>query len=215
MPFGLKAFSRSNGLFVTACVVMGGMARRVHNRLVRAALPGRPRIRVHPTAHLRGLRHCRIGDGFTAGRHLWLEAVEEQNGKLFQPSIRIGRDVIVNDDVHIAAVEEVTIGDDVLIASRVFISDHGHGRYGRGASSDPAVPPRLREVAGAGPVAIGDRVWIGEMVAVLSGVTIGDGSVIGAGSVVTRDIPAGCIAAGVPARVIKRYAAGERAWLPA
>jgi len=53
------------------------------------------------------------------------------------------------------------------------------------------------------PVVIGQHVWIGARVVVLKGVHIGDGAVIAAGSVVTRDVPAGCLAAGVPARVVK------------
>ena len=52
-------------------------------------------------------------------------------------------------------------------------------------------------------VRIGNRVWIGARALILKGVTIGDGAVIAAGSVVTGDIPAGCLAAGVPARVIR------------
>ena len=53
------------------------------------------------------------------------------------------------------------------------------------------------------PIVLGKRVWIGSNSTILQGVTIGDNAVIGAGSVVTKDIPAGCIAAGVPARIIR------------
>ena len=54
------------------------------------------------------------------------------------------------------------------------------------------------------PIKIGKNVWIGSNAAVLPGVTIGDNAVIGAGAVVTKDVPANRIAAGVPAKVIKR-----------
>lgn len=53
------------------------------------------------------------------------------------------------------------------------------------------------------PVEIGNNVWIGVGTTILKGVTIGDGAIIAAGSVVTKDIPARCLAAGVPAKVIK------------
>jgi maltose O-acetyltransferase len=55
----------------------------------------------------------------------------------------------------------------------------------------------------AEPIAIGDNVWFGGGVIVCAGVTVGDNTVVGAGSVVTRDLPAGVLAAGNPARVIR------------
>ena len=54
----------------------------------------------------------------------------------------------------------------------------------------------------AAPVAIGDRVWVGTRAVVLKGVTIGDGAVVAAGAVVTKDVPAGAVVAGLPARVV-------------
>lgn len=212
MAVALKAFIRKNGAFLTACTAAQALVRRTHNAFLRRVLPGRPVLRIHPTARLLGVRHFHIGTNFTAGRHLWLEAVEEQNGLQFTPSISIGCNVILNDDVHIAAIGNVTIGNDVLIASRVFISDHIHGRYGSPPASDPRVAPRLREVCGSGPVTIGHNVWIGEMVAILPGVTIGDGSIVGAGSVVTRDVPPACIVAGSPARIIKTFDFEKEVW---
>ncbi len=55
------------------------------------------------------------------------------------------------------------------------------------------------------PIVLGRNVWLGVRVIVLKGVTIGENAVIGAGSVVTKDIPADCVAAGVPARVIRTF----------
>ena len=62
------------------------------------------------------------------------------------------------------------------------------------------------------PITIGDNVHLGEYVVILKGVTIGSGSVIGAGSVVTRSIPAGCIAAGNPAKVIRKFDFAKNKW---
>jgi acetyltransferase-like isoleucine patch superfamily enzyme len=64
-----------------------------------------------------------------------------------------------------------------------------------------------------GPVNIGDSAWIGSNVTIVPGVTIGEHAVIGANSVVTKDIPSYCIAAGCPARVIKRYDFEKKEWV--
>ena len=80
---------------------------------------------------------------------------------LIAPLIRIGSDVRVNDYVHIGAVKSVSIGDRVLIASKVFISDHNHGAYGGDRPhSDPRVPPNDRPLVSSA-VVIEDDVWIG------------------------------------------------------
>ena len=63
----------------------------------------------------------------------------------------------------------------------------------------------------AEPIAIGDNVWLSGGVIVCPGVTIGEDTVVGAGAVVTRDLPAGVVAAGVPARVIRELQASSRA----
>ncbi len=128
------------------------------------------------------------------------------------PLIHIGSDVSLNDYVHIAAIESVSIGDRVLIASKVFITDHDHGGYGRGGiHSDPRVPPAKRHLSAA-PVVIGDDVWLGEFVSVLPGVQIGKGTIIGTMSTVTRDIPPYSIAVGSPARVIKQFNFANGMW---
>ncbi len=63
--------------------------------------------------------------------------------------------------------------------------------------------PRRDKLEAALPITIGDNVWLGGGVIVCPGVTIGDDSVIGAGAVVTKDIPAGVVAVGNPARPVR------------
>jgi acetyltransferase-like isoleucine patch superfamily enzyme len=106
-------------------------------------------------------------------------------------SLIIGDDVFLNGGVSIEAWREVRIGSNVLMAPYASIIDDDRHEMEPGARRDK------------GPVIVGDNVWLGRNVAVLPGVRIGDGSVIGANSVVSRDIPAGCFAAGAPARVIR------------
>lgn len=153
--------------------------------------------------YIRGRRWIVLGPGFTCGRGMRLDAFGHKSRK--DPLIRIGSDVAINDYVHIGSVQSVTIGNRVLIASKVFISDHDHGGYGRkGVHTDPRIAPGERPLIAA-PVVIGDDVWLGESVSVLAGARIGKGSVVGAMSTVTGDIPAYCIAVGSPARVIKQF----------
>lgn len=91
----------------------------------------------------------------------------------------------------------VTIGSDVRIAARCFLSTANH-RF-----DNPAVPI-ARQGFDVRPVVVEDDVWIGFGACVLPGVTIGRGSIVGAGAVVTKDVPAGSIVGGVPARIIGR-----------
>ena len=158
--------------------------------------------------YLRGKQHIRWGKGFTTGPGLRIDAFVESG-----IAIHIGERVQLNDYVHIAAIESVTIGNDVLIASKVFITDHNHGSYGKDMPhTSPTTPPASRQLISA-PVIIGDRVWLGENVSVLPGVRIGEGVVVAANSVVTHDLAPNTIAAGVPARIIKYYDSDSASWI--
>jgi lipopolysaccharide O-acetyltransferase len=159
--------------------------------------------------YIRNRHLIRFGPRFTSGVGLRIEAFGESADG---PRIEIGSDVQVNDYVHIGAVQSVRIGNNVLIASKVFVSDHNHGIYsGDDPHDSPDVPPSARSLRSS-PVSIEDNVWIGEFVSILPGVTIGRGSVIGSMSVVTKDIPPGCVAAGSPARVLRRYDPRSGRW---
>lgn len=160
--------------------------------------------------YIRGNRWISIGAGFVSGPRLRLDALPIAKTK--SPILTIGDNVQVNDTVHVGAVQNVTIGNRVLIASNVFITDHNHGTYSEGADhSAPHIPPALRPLS-CSPVHIEDDVWIGEYVVVLPGVTIGRGSIIGAMSVVNRDIPPYSIAVGSPARIVKQFDAESQRW---
>jgi acetyltransferase-like isoleucine patch superfamily enzyme len=158
--------------------------------------------------YLKGKKYIKIGKNFTSGVGLRIDALPEDKRKC----IEIGDDVQINDYVHIGSILSVKIGNNVLIGSKVYISDHNHGYYGlNNIHSDPLVPPIKRNLS-ASPIVIEDNVWIGEFVAILPGVTIGKGSIIGAMSVVTRDIPPYQIAVGSPAKCIKKYNFSTKKW---
>jgi acetyltransferase-like isoleucine patch superfamily enzyme len=120
--------------------------------------------------------------------------------------IEFGENVELNDYVHIVASHSVKIGSNVLMASKIFISDLNHGCYEGNFSeqSSPRVRPNFRPLS-AKHVIIEDNVWIGESVSILPGVTIGEGTIVGANSVVTKSLPANVIAVGSPAKPIKKF----------
>lgn len=135
---------------------------------------------IAPSAHLD------IAAGFRARRDLTL---------VVQGRLQIGASMFCNRGVLLAAMQWVVIGDQVRLGERVSVLDSNH-------VTEPLsdVGGRFRDYV-TSPVKIGDRVLIGANCVILAGSLIGDDAVIAAGSVVRGDIPAGCLAVGVPARV--------------
>ncbi len=117
--------------------------------------------------------------------------------------IRIGQGSFLNIGVMVASVELVEIGDHCMLANHCFVTDGNH-RF-----DDPELPVPWQGFTTAGPTRIGDNTWLGANVVVTSGVTIGERCVIGANSVVTKDVEPFTIAAGVPARALRRLEYGE------
>jgi len=150
-----------------------------------------------------------IGKGLTTGFGCRVEAYPLIVGEKI---LFIGENVEINDYVHIAAGQKIIIGNNVLIASKVFISDINHGIYKGKNPDSPLSAPNSRKLS-TEPIIIEDNVWIGEGVCIMAGVTIGVGCVIGALSVVTKNIPAYSIAVGAPARVIKTFDFDINEWI--
>ena len=114
------------------------------------------------------------------------------------PKIKIGNGVIILFRFQCNAAESVTIGDNVLIASNVLITDSDHivEPGGLPVTRNPKFVTR--------PVVVEPNCWIGQNAVILKGVTIGRESIVGANSVVTRDVAPYSIVGGNPARLIKR-----------
>lgn len=109
--------------------------------------------------------------------------------------LEIGHGTNVNGlGTKILVADSVTIGADCTFSWDVQILDNDFHAITVGGVRRPAVAP----------IVIGDRVWVGTRVIVLKGVTIGDGAVVAAGAVVTKDVPAGAVVAGLPAKVVGR-----------
>lgn len=140
-------------------------------------------------------KNVRIGSHVLLGRGVRLGAFP--SGRL-----SLGDHAYVGRHTIILAYESVTIGSDTLIGPSSYITDVNHG-----IASGQLI--RLQPYESR-PVRIGSDVWFGVGVTVLPGVTIGDGAVVGARALVTKDIPAGAVAVGSPARVIRYRTSPDR-----
>nr|PMF58931.1 hypothetical protein BCV09_21845 [Vibrio cyclitrophicus]PMH17190.1 hypothetical protein BCU73_07625 [Vibrio cyclitrophicus] len=158
---------------------------------------------------IRNRKYVRIGEYFTAGRNCRLETYNKN-----QVSLILGSNCELNDNVHIACAESIQIMDNVLIASRVFITDLNHGHYSASHSSDAKSVVSKRPLD-TSPVVIGSNCWLGEGVVINKGVVLGENCIVAANSVVTKSFPKNCIVGGVPAKLIKFYDEDRKQWLKA
>lgn len=151
-----------------------------------------------------GHKNIFIGSNVFVNDNGWLACLPltgNQNCRL-----AIGDGTYVGRFCHFYATSKIEIGNKVLIADRVYITDNLH------EFKDIKVPVIDQGVRQMNEVTIGEGAWIGENVSVV-GASIGKQSVIGANSVVTKDIPDHCVAVGAPARIIKRFSIEENEWL--
>ncbi len=111
----------------------------------------------------------------------------------FGKNIHIGKNVFINSGCCFQDQGGIVLGDGCLIGHQVVIATLNHD-----------LDPKKRGGMYPAPVVLGKNVWVGAHATILAGVTIGDDSVIAAGAVVTKNVPAGVVACGVPARVIRQ-----------
>ena len=147
----------------------------VHGNVLEALLDGR----------------LEIGPGALLEPGVWITAPGDAR-------VRIGAGTFLNLGVMVAAQELVEIGEHCMLANGCFVSDSSH-RF-----EDPGKPITWQGFESKGPTRIGDNCWLGANVVVTSGVSIGERCVVGANSVVTSDLEPFSVAAGLPARVIRR-----------
>ena len=116
--------------------------------------------------------------------------------------LTLGQRVCIGEGSKIICHSPITIGDDFLASCELHINNGTHALH----SLKPTTPP---------PITIGNRVWCGARVTICPGVSIGDEVVIGAGAVVTKSIPSGYLAYGVPAKPIRKLDRGNvELWSP-
>lgn len=159
-----------------------------------------------------GKKHIEIGT-FSAGSRIRIDAIDSYNNQNFKPTLKIGNNFVVNNDIHIACNNKVIIGNNVLFGSHIYITDHDHGIYDGENCCSPFLNPVLRNLTFNSHVIIEDNVFIGENVTILKDVTIGEGSIIGANSLVSKNVPPFSIAVGNPAKVVKYFDKSKGIWI--
>ena len=135
-----------------------------------------------------------IGDSF------WIEPSFRTD---YGSNTYIGNNFYANYDCIFIDVAEINIGDNVFLGPRVCLYTAGH-------PIDAEI--RNKQLEYGKKIRIGNDVWIGGNSVINPGVTIGDNVVIGSGSVVTKDIPSGVVAAGVPCRVIRKITEEDKSY---
>jgi maltose O-acetyltransferase len=169
-------------------------AARAHDLMERfnATRASEPELRDRLLRELIG----EVGEGVVVRPPLWVD---------YGTYISIGAGTFVNFDCVMLDVTTIRIGAACQLAPRVQLLTATH-------PIDPE--PRRIGWESAAPITIGDNVWLGGGAIVCPGVTVGDDTVVGAGAVVTRDLPGGVVAAGVPARVLREIDERDRVEIP-
>lgn len=165
----------------------------VRYRLAQATMPlkraafghiGAGSVVINPQM-LRGLQRISIGDGVIIREDAWLATENDAS------SITIGDGVYMGFRTHLHSIDPVSIGRGCVFADNVMVTTTDHARG-----------ENRHAVHGTGAVVIEDDVFLGQNVVVLGGVRIGTGATVAAGAVVIRDVPAGAVVGGVPAKQI-------------
>jgi acetyltransferase-like isoleucine patch superfamily enzyme len=207
----LGAFRRAGGMFLRALLrkpflgssggllFIGRGTRVTGLRNIRHS----GRLVIEDGAEVQGLarRGLVFGDQVSVGPRSAIRPSSYYGGPVGE-GLRVGDRSSFATGCFIGCSGFISIGDDVMLGPGVQLHAENH------AFADPDRPIKEQGVARTF-ITIEDDCWIGAGTIVTAGVTIGRGSVVGAGSVVTRDIPAGSIAAGAPARVIRRRDADQ------
>ncbi len=145
-------------------------------------------------------KHVRIKDGYR------IECYEDFYGQKLYPRLIIKNGVIIGPGFTGYVACDLTIGEDTIMAGNITLITENHGMNPETSTPYHAQPLSI------GSISIGKGCWLGQNVSVLPNVNIGDKCIIATNAVVTSDIPDYSIAAGCPAKVIKRYNFDKHTW---
>ena len=138
-----------------------------------------------------------IGDNVNILNEARLETITDFGEEKYNGKLVIGSGTSIEQNCHIIAADELVIGERCMFSAYIYIADCNH-HYAIGQD----IHKTGLEIK---KTKIGDDVFIGIGAKIMPGVTIGNNCIIGANSVVTKAIPDYCIAAGIPAKIIKKF----------
>lgn len=147
-----------------------------------------------------------FGKNIGIGKYTYFLPCTEYEGVKYNPVIKIGDGCSIGIRNSFACIDRIEIGNNVLFAGYVHITDHSHGY------EDISLPVKRQKLISKGPVIIEDDCWLGFETEILSGVHIGKHSIVAARAVVTKDVPPYSIVAGNPAKVVKQYNFENKQW---
>ncbi|RJP83254.1 MAG: acyltransferase [Desulfobacteraceae bacterium] len=212
-----------NSLIQKLIIKLGVKLQQYQNQIARASLPkfaNEPKdLMIELPRRIIQPERMFIGDNVSLGPGSFLIAATHYPSKTmqnfensipvqsFNAKISIGNRVTSTADLQIAAQSEIVIEDDVMFASNIHINDGVHGYE----TADVAY--KYQKISKVAPITIKKGCWIGQNVMIMPGVTIGEFTIIGANSIVKESIPAKCIAAGNPAKVVKRWDERTENWI--
>jgi len=191
---------------------MDNLAKRIKSKLSRTwfSISQRPKFKylgrnayLFSPFRIDGSAAIELGLSSVFQRGAWLYCASHENR---DARIKIGDSCVFGYNNHITAVGSVSIGNNVLTANNVYISDNLH-EY-----EDVTRPVMQQAVRFKGAVEIGDGCWIGENACII-GVRIGKNCAVGANAVVTKDVPDYSVVAGIPAKVIRHYDTASGKWI--
>lgn len=167
---------------------------------------------IHSTSVLKyplkidGRPHIHIGARATVSSGGWLCAVTNYGDQVFTPEIHIGDDVCIGNRCHIVATRMIFIGRKVRLLDGVYLSDNLHGYR----DVDRSIADN--KLVSCGEVHIEEGCCIEENVCIVGNVRIGEHCTVSANSVLTRSLPPFSVAAGIPARIVRRYNPASQQW---
>ena len=180
-------------LYIRIC----SFIRRIYWSRKFGSVKGRVRIGKNVTFQNPDTLH--FGKNIGIGKYTYFLPLKEYAGVSYHPKITIGDGCWIGIRNSFACIDSIEIGNNVLFAGYVHVTDHSHGY------EDVNEPIKKQKLISKGPVVIEDDCWLGFSSEILSGVHIGKHSIVAARAVVTKNVPAYSIVAGNPARIVKQY----------